>query len=756
MTPVEFLEWFRPGGPWVLTAIVPDKGTSTITFTSENMEQMSRWIMSKDGFENVYFQVNPTGNRNIVKKTSKKDITAGEWLYVDVDPRGDKENFVAERKRILARLKEFSPPPSLIIDSGGGYQAFWRLSEPFSLSGSWEEYERYNKQLEVDLGGDHCHNVDRIMRLPGTINVPNKKKLSKGRVPTPTSVKSKSDQIFDIAAFNQAPLLDGGDSGDVGRHRVTLSGNLPRLKDVDDLDEWSVSNKVKLLIVQGHDPDDPSKYGSRSECFWHVICELVRSEVPDDVIGSVILDEGFLISGHVLDQKNPQGYATRQLQRAHEYGVNPELPGFNDDHFVTFVGGKCRVVKEQVMNRDRELIYMSPGDFKAYYSNRLVSIGTDMKSGLPITAKLGDWWFSHEKRRSYLGLVFDPSEQTPPDFYNLWRGFAFQAKEGTNHERFLEHLFENVCGGVQEYYDYLIGWSARLVQTPATQSETAVVMRGREGTGKNTFAGTLGSLIPEHFFEATSVKQVAGNFNSHLRDKILVHANEAFFAGDPKIAATLKGMITDPTIAIEAKGVDIQMQPNYTHIIMSSNEDWVVPAGPDARRYFVLDVSTKRMQDDDYFGKLRRDLDDEGRSHLLRFLLSYDLSKFNVRRLPITEALGEQKLRSMPKEVAWLMSRLEEGRIGNKDWTEPVSKRAVYDDYIAAMKDIGEQRRMAQNQFGKFIHTELEPKTIDAFVGGHRYAYNLPPLDVVRARFDERHGGPYEWPEITEQGEIPF
>ena len=49
---------------------------------------------------------------------------------------------------------------------------------------------------------------------------------------------------------------------------------------------------------------------------------------------------------------------------------------------------------------------------------------------------------------------------------------------------------------------------------------------------------------------------------------------------------------------IEPKGVDPFSVRNCIHLLMSSNADWVVPAGADARRYFVLDVSDAQMQVD--------------------------------------------------------------------------------------------------------------------------------------------------------------
>ncbi|NDW53899.1 DNA-primase RepB domain-containing protein [Aliiroseovarius sp. PrR006] len=92
-------------------------------------------------------------------------------FHVDVDAPSD---------FALARLKDFTPRPSVIVFSGGGYQAFWLLDEPMS---DLKKAEEINKGLAERLGGDNCHNVDRIMRVPGSINWPNTKKRRAGRKP---------------------------------------------------------------------------------------------------------------------------------------------------------------------------------------------------------------------------------------------------------------------------------------------------------------------------------------------------------------------------------------------------------------------------------------------------------------------------------------------------------------------------------------------------------------------------------------------
>ena len=142
--------------------------------------------------DNVYFQVNSHCEELVfknIKKLSRAHISSMDYLHIDIDPNPEAD-FDLERQKILAILQ--NPPgniplPTFIIDSGGGYQAFWKLKDPFMINGDealYEEAKLYNLQLEQSLeGSDHCHNVDRIMRLPGTVNWPTDKKMKIGRKP---------------------------------------------------------------------------------------------------------------------------------------------------------------------------------------------------------------------------------------------------------------------------------------------------------------------------------------------------------------------------------------------------------------------------------------------------------------------------------------------------------------------------------------------------------------------------------------------
>jgi hypothetical protein len=69
----------------------------------------------------------------------------------------------------------------------------------------------------------------------------------------------------------------------------------------------------------------------------------------------------------------------------------------------------------------------------------------------------------------------------------------------------------------------------------------------------------------------------------------------------------------------------------------------VIPAGADARRFFVLDVANTHMRDFDYFAAIAAEMDNGGREALLDLLMRRNLSKFKIRLVPLTTALASQK-----------------------------------------------------------------------------------------------------------------
>jgi hypothetical protein len=126
--------------------------------------------------------------------------------------------------------------------------------------------------------------------------------------------------------------------------------------------------------------------------------------------------------------------------------------------------------------------------------------------------------------------------------------------------------------------------------------------------------------------------------------------------------STLKALITEETLMIEPKGVDPFPVRNCIHLIMSSNADWVVPAGAEARRYFVLNVADTHIQDSDYFEAIVRQMETGGREALLDLLGDRDLSDFNIRSVPQTEALAEQKQHSR-RGIDWLIENITHGGV---------------------------------------------------------------------------------------------
>ncbi len=408
--------------------------------------------------------------------------------------------------------------------------------------------------------------------------------------------------------------------------------------------------------------------------------------------------------------------------------------------------------------------FLTRNAFMGLYQHPEFFTGKSLK-GEPIMESLGHAWWDWEERPTYAGVDFAPPGAPPlrPDILNSWQGWGAEPAEHSPEElrgqcdRFLDHVHEVLCKGDEQLYAWILAWMAHLVQRPAEKVGTCIVMRGDEGTGKGFFGDTLIALVGKAAVKVGESGGLTRNFNAKLSGKLLIFGDEVTWGGRRADAGVLKGLITERTITIEPKGIDSYEERSYSRTLISSNEDWVVPAGPTARRYLCLDVSSIHKEDRPYFARIQAQLDDGGLEALHGYLAGLDLAELpDPRVIRKTAALLDQKLRALDPIDRWVQDALLEGEVS------PCFAWKGYPEKFATT----ELTSLAQAKTRK---NEIEPRQHEVtlrlkkiFVGmkgnlrmpacpdeeGNDFrprALELPGLTDARAAFDKYMGQPLDW-----------
>lgn len=367
-------------------------------------------------------------------------------------------------------------------------------------------------------------------------------------------------------------------------------------------------------------------------------------------------------------------------------------------------------------------------------------------------------WLEWEGRREYDRVVFEPGVPERERVFNLWRGFTVEPSAKGSCDLFLAHVFENVCQGKQSRYDWVLDWFAQLVQAPMSKLGTSLVLRGPQGVGKTIVGKTIGRLLGGHYFLANSPRYVTGRFNAHLERVLLLHADEAFWAGDKQELGVLKDLITNDVQAIERKGLESITVANHLRLFVTSNAQWAVPAGLQDRRFAVFDVGDARQQDTRYFAAIQRQLDAGGYAKLLHTLQHQKVDEPALRKVPKTAARREQIEASLAADDAWLVEAATAGGLPSE--AKVVGERAkvaieqLHAAYVERAKIVGIGHRASLTAFGIWLRRWFpqrrgEPTPTVRLYGTQRRAIWLPSLAKVRARIDERIGR-RKWGEPTE------
>jgi hypothetical protein len=409
----------------------------------------------------------------------------------------------------------------------------------------------------------------------------------------------------------------------------------------------------------------------------------------------------------------------------------------NREFGLIVAGNTLRIIWFQP---DGSFKLISLADFKVLLANRQIG---DLRG-----EKLAEAWIAHQDRRQYRGFTFDPSNNHDPTLFNLWRGYAVEPKF-ENARPGLEFISEVICNDDLELFLWVLAWIAQAVQEPHKKPGTAIILLGPGGIGKSTFAEMLKRLFGPHAETVNSANRLTTNFNYHLKDKCLVIVEEAPLLR--RHANVLKDLITNPRMMVEPKGVDAFEVDNHIRMIVCTNELHALYAQAHERRYCVIRVSDKYQEDEGYFVALYDWMDADGIAALLRFLQEYDYSRVNLRKVPRTKALLEQKQSSFSPVEHFVWDALQSGYWPNgQPWHSPINRDWLLQEINDSPWHTGQ--RVNPTQLGqqlKAIFPDLESPRPAA--GGKRpRMYKFPSLEEARQRFSEYVRQPLEWDSLEE------
>lgn len=154
-------------------------------------------------------------------------------------------------------------------------------------------------------------------------------------------------------------------------------------------------------------------------------------------------------------------------------------------------------------------------------------------------------------------------------------------------DRFLWHTKYIIGDERQEAL--LIDWLAHNVKTPGKKINWAIVLQGIYGTGKTYFFNLLEAMLGP-YAKAVANKTLTSHFTGWATGSLVVCIDELRMSGQNRyeIVDTLKPYISNPTVAIEAKGENSIHVPNFTNYLAFTNHKDAVPVDRGERRYCIL------------------------------------------------------------------------------------------------------------------------------------------------------------------------
>ena len=711
---------------------------------------------------------------------------AGAGVFVVVNEGGQQKNDITRIRAVFADTDGAPLEPLLVLkphiiveSSPGNYHVYWLVDGAFPLGRFTEIQTAIAAQYETD---PRVKDLPRVLRLPGFYHQKGAPFLVRVVESNPELPRYSIDQI--ISGLGVQPHAanstnrDETQLGEIPRHIAAMfpSGEVlgKQITDFSEPTEFleTTENREKVLSAARAAWPDGLPSGDEYTALGLILStlpiihgwsEVVAREILDDVgskpaeanrINNDTMWAGFLTSTRKKFESGGTDISGigSLFKLAKDNGwVRPDtatekLSGLSRFGLIT-LGSKVGIVDLEQANEASTLkpLNIYSRDDGGVLIQRAIAASNPQAD----TAKEFRTWWRSPQTKMFYGVELNPSG-TSPGYLNIFRGLSVTPKQGS-YPLITSFLKEIVCADSTEYFNYLWGWMAHLIQKPAEKPGVSILLLGGQGTGKGTFAAKIvGGLYAHHFLHLQSDAALTGTFNEALESSLVVFADEAFFSGDRRAANILKAVETESRLQINAKFQPGRQITSYHRIIAASNNTHAAHVEEDDRRKFVLRLSEGRKGDFAYWKALDAEIKGGGLEALAFDLQHHDLSNFEVRQRPKSSELMRQKLASLDTVPKWWLDRLTDGRqySSSVGWIEFVSSESLQNDFIEWARRICHGSRLpSQRDFIIALkkHCPVLTPSQEGPANHRKRGFIFPSLHECRASFETVCGGEIDW-----------
>jgi hypothetical protein len=659
----------------------------------------------------VYYAVGsykPSGRRG-------EEALAKRALFLDLDAKD-----FGSKAGTLTALNTFVrsvglPAPAIVVDSGGGYHVYWPFAEPLEVA-AWRALALALKAACKSTGFDAdptaTADAARVLRIPGTLN-------HKYIPPRPVQVLQDTGAVFEPADLfralqpQQVALADTALPVPKSALDTSINDDLAGGTSYDPLTSTEVESMLKAIVIpstgnerrntwtlvlaalkdwdQGEEGFKLADAWSSSQAAYRGTADVrktwdsfVRSDGPKVTIGTIVKmakDAGW--SGPVAEDDHDvvdvssQGFiaeAVRADVRAQE----------------SLARGRNRLTIEEARSTlTSDFIYVE--NQGTYYS-----IGRRNCLGKEVIDDLNAWRMPRSSNGASLSAVTilknsPNTRQVDSLGFAPGQSFVFSENNRRYVNRYVDpppevvpakaeaELFRDLCDylfprpGDQAFKRYWLQYMGHVVQKPQTKIATALLfISEKEGIGKTLALYDIPRLLVG-VDNATKVTNddLEGRFTGYLGNAHLLHLEEIHVNGhwsSSKIANKLKAVITDATVRVEQKGLDVYNIPNRLVVTATSNyNDAMFISSRQERRWGIYELSPDRAYSESqhrkYFDLIHRFLASDRAAGVLRFIFGrINLAGFNPQTPPpMTLAKQRMSVLSMSEECQVIHDAMANG-----------------------------------------------------------------------------------------------